>query len=217
MSFNYKHSKMPTLPKTSFFFFPLYLGVELILGICVLNKCSGFYGILALFTGHPLSSIQWLTYIWSIFTLIVYTQGLFHISNPNVYTFSQIFTIFSLDTIFTFLVTIYFSISWFGGSHEYKGLASDSRTQEDIELSKKQGASTSYELFLVITMTVMTLIARLYYNVIIASFVQKLFFSPKFVVDRDEIEQDFQNKNKFKKFWWKFQKICFNISSRILK
>ncbi|CCH62143.1 hypothetical protein TBLA_0G02010 [Henningerozyma blattae CBS 6284] len=189
------------LPNSFFILFPLYLGVELILGICILNKCSGFYGILALFTGHPLSIVQWLTYIWSIFTLLIYTQGMFHIKKPNVYLFSQIFTIFSLDTIFTLFLTLYFALDWFSSDHSNKQSENSlQRTEKDIELSQKQGASSTYELFLIVIVTLFTLISRCYYNLVLASFLHKLFINPKFIIDQDDVETDLKNKSFFKKF-----------------
>ena len=180
------------------------------MGISVLNKCSGAYGILALFTGHPLGFIQWVAYIWSIFTLIVYAQGLFQVHKPSLLTYCQIFITFSVDTVLTCLFTLFFSSQWF---NEEDSSLQKVDTKTDIY---GQGASESYEYFFTMLITLIALASRMYFNFILASFTQQLFFHPGYMVDQDDVLQDLKNKSKFKQVWIKSKKSCYRISKHIL-
>lgn len=198
-------------PKTFLGLFPLYIAVEIALGITILNKCSGAFGILALFTGHPLDVMQWISYMWSIFTLIIFAQGLYEIHKPTLLTFSQILVFYSLDTILTCLFTLWFTAIWFGNdTTETKSMEKRGETLES------QGATQIYEYGITMLFTWVTLIFRLYFNFIFASFVQDLLTNPKFMIDQDDVAQDLKNKPFWKRWWIKSQKDSFKLCKRLL-
>lgn len=200
-------------PKTFLGFLPLYIAVEVVLGITVLNKCSGVYGILAIFTGHPLDFMQGLSYLWSIFTLIVYAQGLYEIHKPTLLTFSQIFIFYSIDTIFTCFFTLWFTKVWFGVESSEESQTGVSKRGADIG---SQGATQTYEYAITMFITWVSLIFRLYFNFILASYVKELLSSPKFMIDQDDVAQDLKNKTFYKRWWIKCQKESYKLCRRLL-
>lgn len=192
---------------------PLYIGVELVLGITILNKCSGAYGILALFTGHPLEFMQWALYLWSIFTLAIYAQGLFLYKKPNLLAFSQIFVTFSIDTLLTCLFTLWFTREWYT-------LEDNTTTQKSIaaaaEREPTQGASQSFEYGITMFITLVSLICRLYFNFLLASFVQELLLHPRYMLDNDDVEQELKIQPAWKRVWIKSQRSCFRFTRTLL-
>lgn len=83
------------------------------MGIAILNKISGFYGILSLITGHPIDFSQWVFYLSSILILPFYINGLQNVKNPNLPKFSLISLIFCGDTLASILFILFFSYQWF--------------------------------------------------------------------------------------------------------
>lgn len=189
---------------------PLYIGVEITLGITILNKCSGGYGILAVFTGHPLDLMQWMSYLWSVGTLAVYAQGLYQIHKPRVYTFAQILVTFTVDTVVSCLFTLWFTGVWFSTGTDESPVAKRGEGQAS------QGASEGYEYMITIIITLTSLLFRFYYNYILASFVQELLRTPKFLVDQDDVAQDLKNKNAVARAWIKSQRVSYHWCRRLL-
>ncbi|CAI4947650.1 AVN_HP_G0075090.mRNA.1.CDS.1 [Saccharomyces cerevisiae] len=215
-----------TLPKSFLGFMPLYLAVEIVLGISILNKCSGAYGILALFTGHPLDFMQWIAYLWSVFTLIVFSQGLYLIHKPNLLVFSQICVLYTIDTISTCFFTLWFTTQWFtledtanidgNNALQSNPISTGKLNERGIDISK-QSATESYEYTMTILITLVSLIFRFYFNFILASFVQELLHHPKYLVDRDDVEQNLKNKPIWKRLWAKSQKGCYKLCKNLLE
>ncbi|CAR28699.1 hypothetical protein ZYGR_0U00570 [Zygosaccharomyces rouxii] len=201
------------LPKRFLGFLPLYIGVEVALGVTILNKCSGLFGILALFTGHPLEFLQWVLYLWSIFSFVVYAQGLFTYSKPSLLVFSQIFIAFSIDTFLTCLFTLWFTNQWYT-------LEDNTPTQKSIAAAAmqepNQGASQSFEFVMTIFITLASLIARLYFNFVLASFVQGLLQHPRYMVDYVDVEQELRTQPVWKRVWTRTQIRCLRYSKQLL-
>lgn len=202
---------------------PLYIGIEIVLGITILNKCSGIFGILALFTGHPLDLMQWISYLWCVITLVIYSQGLYQIHKPQLYTFSQIFVTFTFDSIISFIFTLWFTSSWFHTSNNNNAAADDVSIVNSLLLLNKrgksqssQGASAQYEYVVTMLITMVSILFRLYYNCLLASFVQELLRNPKFLVDQDDVAQDLKNKNILIRVWIKSQRISYHWCRRFL-
>lgn len=61
------------LPAKFFGILPLQSGVELILIYTAINKMSGIFGLLSLFTSHPINFVQWVYYTLNCFILFVTT------------------------------------------------------------------------------------------------------------------------------------------------
>ena len=88
----------------------MFIGVEVILGITILNKASGVYGILSLFTGHPINFWQWLYNLLAIITLPVYVSALINLKTKprNLRKISLATIVYVLDTFIGSLYTLYF-------------------------------------------------------------------------------------------------------------
>lgn len=196
---------------------PLFIGVEIALAVSILNKCSGVYGILALFTGHPLEFMQWVMYLWSVISLVVFTQGLYQIHKPSLLTFSQIFVTFSIDTLFTCFFTIWFTAQWYTledtanntGIDEYQKPVGNNQEQN-------QGASETVEYGITMLITLVSLVSKLYFNFLLASYVQELLLHPKYMVDQDDVEQDLKHQSIWKRWWIKSQRSCYKLSKNLL-
>ncbi|GMM33543.1 Kei1 protein [Saccharomycopsis crataegensis] len=100
------------LPK-SFLGLPLYIGVELVLGIAIFNKMAGFYGVLSLLTGHPIEFTQWIFYLSSLLIVPFYVNGLQNVKNPNLARFSLISLIYFIDTVSGIVFILHFAYQWF--------------------------------------------------------------------------------------------------------
>ncbi|ODV62309.1 Kei1p [Ascoidea rubescens DSM 1968] len=92
---------------------PLYIGMEIILGIAILNKFSGVYGILSIFTGHPINFFQWFLNLSSIIILPFYINALKYVKKPHLGKFSLVCCVFLFDTLLSILFIIYFALYWF--------------------------------------------------------------------------------------------------------
>ncbi|CEP60660.1 Kei1p LALA0_S01e16028g [Lachancea lanzarotensis] len=211
---------MVHLPKSFLGFFPLYLGVEIALGITILNKCSGVYGILGLITGHNLDFMQWLLYITSILQLVMYSKVLKHIYNPQVLLFSLALVVYCLDTLLTCFFTLWFSGQWFSAknrefdnpnsqTHQSANPGSSSKLRLRGDSLTSQSASQSTEFFFTILLTLLALASRFYFNSILLAFVQGLIRHPKYSLDIDDVEQDLKNQNWLIRNWKKAQYISY--------
>lgn len=172
-------------------FIPLYIGVEVILAVAILNKAGGAYGVLSILTGHHLNFWQWLFNLLSFLTLPFYISGLSNILNraTNVRKTSLACMIYLIDTVIGLLYTIYFVHFWFsredsnpasygGGSEQTSDestLASSlvrRYTESTDDLS--QSASPQRELFLTVSGIIVTNAFRLYFALIFLSFTKQL-------------------------------------------
>lgn len=192
------------------------------------------YGILALFTGHPLDFSQWIFYIWSVLCLIVFIAGLRQVYKPNLLTMSTVSTIFTVDTIFGCIYCLWFTAVWFGQedseipaqSNEKHvtskdnlkapnsgiGLAHEIKSRGSSVSS--QSASEAYEFTITMVLTLIPLAIRFYFNFIIVAFEYQLLRSSKFIFDQDDIEMNLKNRNYVFQVIYKFQKWCYYFCKR---
>ncbi|GME83325.1 unnamed protein product [Ambrosiozyma monospora] len=101
------------LPQKFLGVLPLYTGVELIMLYGIINRMSGVYGLLSLFTGHPIDFIQWIFYLSSTLVLVFYVIGFKQVRQPSMNSFSLVVLVYLLDTIIGCLFTLYFVWFWF--------------------------------------------------------------------------------------------------------
>jgi hypothetical protein len=112
----------------------LRTGTTLILYVHLINKVTGFYGILALLTGFPISSLQLSMYIYSLAALgatiylsshVIKLQSAWH-----CLAFAQLYAI---DTIINAAYTAFFAVAWFMvlASHDDSTSAPGGKTISD--------------------------------------------------------------------------------------
>ncbi|KAH3672284.1 hypothetical protein WICMUC_004379 [Wickerhamomyces mucosus] len=199
-------SILQKIPSINCFGLPLYLGVELALGIAILNKMSGFYGLLSIFTGHPLDLSQWIFYFFSILIIPFYLNGLKNILKPKVINFAPILVLFSVDTLISLWFVIYFALEWL--------------LNEDVKFEKKPGqdysksASENFEFGWIICTSIIIQAVRLYSTLVIFSFYKRLLRLTTIQgedVGIDDIELDLKNRNIIEQNFYKIQIGCYKI------
>ncbi|KAI8370998.1 Inositolphosphorylceramide synthase subunit Kei1-domain-containing protein [Blakeslea trispora] len=91
-------------------FVPLKTGVSLITIFGILNKLSGFYGILSFdFSDTTATAI----YIYSLFAIAVFVYGLYGQYHDNVRITRWYTMFFLLDCLVSVVSTIWFAVNWF--------------------------------------------------------------------------------------------------------
>lgn len=147
-------------------YFPLYIGMELVLGMGIINKLSGLYGIMSLFTGHPLDFMQWIFYISSIACVAFYAVGLSTVMKPKVRQYAAVVVVYSVDTLASQLFVLWFAAQWV--------------YNEDVTVVQKPGqdysksASQGFEYSWMIFTTLVVSAARVYFNLVVLSFYKKV-------------------------------------------
>lgn len=147
---------------------PLFIGVEIILGVTILNKASGLYGILSLFTGHPINFWQWLYNLLSLIALPVYASALINlkVKARNLRKISLATIVYTLDTILGSLFTLYFIYFWF--------TLEDGSVKSDGVDATSQSASPARELTITISTTIIVTVVRFYFTLVMVSFTKAL-------------------------------------------
>ena len=91
----------------------LRTGTELITLSLLLNKVSGFYGLLAILTGLHLSPLQLSMYIYSILALFLVAILAPHIRSQSPFQCLALAWFYVLDSIINAAYTAAFGITWF--------------------------------------------------------------------------------------------------------
>jgi len=91
----------------------LSTGASLITLSLLLNKLSGLYGILALFTGYHLSPVQLSMYIYSILALILTVYLAPHIRTRSPLHCLALAWFYVLDSLVNAVYTAAFAVAWF--------------------------------------------------------------------------------------------------------
>ncbi|PHZ14053.1 uncharacterized protein RHIMIDRAFT_278099 [Rhizopus microsporus ATCC 52813] len=91
-------------------FVPIKTGVVLITLFGILNKLSGFYGILSFdFTDNTATA----GYVYSLLAIVIFVQGLYGLHSENVRTFRWYTMFFWLDSFISIIWTIHTGITWY--------------------------------------------------------------------------------------------------------
>lgn len=91
----------------------LRTGTELITLSLLLNKVSGFYGLLAILTGLHLSPLQLSMYIYSLLALFIIAMLAPHIRSQSPFPCLALAWFYVLDSIINAAYTAAFGITWF--------------------------------------------------------------------------------------------------------
>ncbi|KAA8915879.1 hypothetical protein TRICI_001972 [Trichomonascus ciferrii] len=193
--------RLSIVPKAFLFFFPLHLGAELIIAIGLLNKASGFYGILSIFTGHPLSVMEWILNILSLVTLPLYIMAFQTIHTRNALRMVLFAYLYTIDTLCSVGFSVYFCVHWFtekakvvaasgsessssGSGDVTTSAAASMATNASADVYRRDSAADSnainksaslpQETATTITITVVFLLVRLYFNLIILAYARQL-------------------------------------------
>lgn len=172
-----------------------------------MNKASGIYGIVSLFTGHPINFWQWLYNSLSIATLPIYTSALLHLQiRPlNVRKISIACLVYVIDTIIGNFFTLYFTNFWFSGEENVNDSSSSSNAYKDLlpELAA-QSASPARELFITVASTIILTAIRFYFTFVIVSFTKSLLkqtSGQRLVADDEEDDMNKEGRIAAVKRW----------------
>ncbi|KAK6459104.1 Inositolphosphorylceramide synthase subunit Kei1-domain-containing protein [Scheffersomyces xylosifermentans] len=179
------------LPQRFLGFIPLFIGVEVVLGITILNKAGGVYGILSIITGHPLNFWQWFYNILAIMTIPFYISALIHLKDKprNARKLSLATVVYVIDTFVGFFYTIYFIYFWFSSedvSEEDLGKRASSTNSQDLSA---QSASLARELYVTASTTIVVSAVRFYFTLVILSFTKAL-------LKQDASEQKYNERTR---------------------
>ena len=100
-------------PRTFLYLMSLRTGTELITLSLLLNKISGFYGLLALLTGFHLSPFQLSMYIYSLIVLCVVAYLAPHIRSQSAFHCIALAWVYMIDSIINAAYTAVFGVTWF--------------------------------------------------------------------------------------------------------
>ncbi|KAL8950641.1 MAG: hypothetical protein Q9222_003325 [Ikaeria aurantiellina] len=112
MGFTSRLYRIPR-PQTFLYLMSLRTGTELITLSLLLNKVSGFYGLLALLTGFHVSPLQLSMYIYSLIALIITVLLASHIRSQSPFHCLALACFYILDSIINAVYTTAFGITWF--------------------------------------------------------------------------------------------------------
>jgi hypothetical protein len=91
----------------------LRTGAEIISFLQIINKASGVYGLLALFTGASIDGYQLSMYLYSTVALVATTVLYKHIRLQSPFESVLLAHLYALDSVINALYTAFFGIAWF--------------------------------------------------------------------------------------------------------
>lgn len=156
----------------------------MVLGVAILNKAGGAFGVLSLLTGHPINFWQWLYNVSCLCILPFYISALSNLTVKfrNVRKISFACLIYTFDTAFGLLYTLYFTYFWFssedtnptGTKRDYMASGASKSYSSSSTKDMSQSASPARELFLTVSATLITTCLRFYFNLVMVSFSRSL-------------------------------------------
>lgn len=100
------------------------LGADIIICSGIINKASGLYGLLSIFTGHPIGALSWILHIASLITIPLYIYAFLSVKNQRALYILFFTHFYFLDTLFSIAFTIVFCVKWFAHARSLNKVAS---------------------------------------------------------------------------------------------
>ncbi|KAL0471392.1 Inositolphosphorylceramide synthase subunit Kei1 domain-containing protein [Neurospora intermedia] len=127
-------------PRTFLGFMSLQTGTELIALSLVFNRITGIYGILALFTGFPLSLLQISLYLLSVLVVGSLAYLIPHIRHQSPFQNLALAFLYGIDTLLNFAYVTFFATTWYLTQfHDPQGPASKGDIPESASPSNGEG------------------------------------------------------------------------------
>lgn len=178
------------IPRSFFFVAPLQIGAEIVAACAILNKVSALYGLGALFTGHPLTVMQWVMNLLAVAVFPVAIFGWLSIYNRRplrVLVFTYVYTI---DTFVSLGFTIYFIVYWFtkAGKAANNGPGAPTQTVSMVAreaptnvgygsseaASLNKSMSNGQEIAMTVVATTVFLLMRFYFMLVLIGYARLL-------------------------------------------
>ncbi|KAK3391127.1 Inositolphosphorylceramide synthase subunit Kei1-domain-containing protein [Podospora didyma] len=162
----------------------LQTGTEVISLALLLNRVTGIYGILTLFTGYALSALQVSVFVLSLFIVIALGYLLPHIRRQSPLQNLALAYLYVIDTILNFGYVAAFATTWFLSQYKPEGPAgsdpdadatgSSPRREEDDEgpaaTPQQATAGLGLDNGLSIALVVAFTLVRLYFILVVMAF-----------------------------------------------
>jgi hypothetical protein len=157
-----------------------------------LNRASGIYGLLAIFTGHDQSAAEWILNALSLALLIIYLFVYFKSLRIKDALHLLVFSyIYLLDSVTSISLSIFYCVHWFTSKARNISISSTTtqaskaaatiiseieRRQESPEVRdiSAQSASLAHETSVTIVIAVFLILARIYFTLVIIGYARQL-------------------------------------------
>ncbi|KAI9314975.1 Inositolphosphorylceramide synthase subunit Kei1-domain-containing protein [Dichotomocladium elegans] len=152
--------------RTCLGFIPIETGVLIISIFGILNKLSGFYGLISLDTSDP---VAFVVYIYSLLSIIIFAQGLYGIHTENVRIVRWYVIFYWLDCIVSAITTAIFAIKWYVYTdHSLPELAGDpAKQKEHDDVFRMEGIVS-------VVMLVVLYLVHIYFAVVLTMYYRTL-------------------------------------------
>ncbi|KAB5532658.1 Inositolphosphorylceramide synthase subunit Kei1-domain-containing protein [Coniochaeta sp. 2T2.1] len=173
-------------PKTFLGLISLQTGTELIALSLVVNKATGAYGLLAIFTAYALSPVQLSLYLSSVFVLAALAFLIPHIRRHTPFHVLALAWLYVVDTVLNAAYVAAFAALWFAAPfHDPEGNAGkeagptegvpdgsdlDGAQQKQVN-EGTGGQETAVSMVLVVLFTVAI---RIYFSLVVAAFARSV-------------------------------------------
>ncbi|CDS13019.1 hypothetical protein LRAMOSA05203 [Lichtheimia ramosa] len=115
--------------RTCFGFIPIETGVLIITIFGILNKLSGFYGLISLDTSDP---VAFAVYIYSLCGVGIFAYGLYGLHTDNIRIVRWYTMFYWLDCFVSAVTTTIFAVKWYVYTdHSLPELADDPSKQQE--------------------------------------------------------------------------------------
>ncbi|KAL1842127.1 hypothetical protein VTJ49DRAFT_6006 [Mycothermus thermophilus] len=166
-------------PKSFLGFISLQTGTELVSIALLINKATGIYGLLTLFTGYALSALQVTAYLGSVFVLATLAVCIPQVRRRSPLHCLILAWVYAIDTVVSTAYTAAFATSWYvAGVHAVKapstsaeddGSAAGNARRADATPSADSDANapdTAFSIGLVVAFTLI----RFYFSLVVMAY-----------------------------------------------
>ncbi|KAL1936376.1 hypothetical protein VTP01DRAFT_510 [Rhizomucor pusillus] len=127
---------------------PIETGVVVITIIGILNKLSGFYGVISFDLSDP---VAFALYIYSLLAVAAFAQGLYGICKENIRIVRWYTMFYWVDCLISLVTTILFAVRWFVYTdHSLPELANDPVKQQEHDQSFQMEGFVSIALLAIL-------------------------------------------------------------------
>ncbi|KAI7858796.1 Inositolphosphorylceramide synthase subunit Kei1-domain-containing protein [Circinella umbellata] len=153
-------------PRSCCGFIPIETGVLIITIFGILNKLSGFYGIISFDTSDP---IAFVVYIYSLLAIFVFARGLYGIHTDNVRAVRWYAIFYWVDCLISIITTTVFAVKWYVYTdHSLPELANDPvKQQEHDDVFRMEGVVS-------IIVLVALRMVHIYFAVVLTSYYKSI-------------------------------------------
>lgn len=149
----------------------LQTGTEMIALIFLLNKVTGFYGLLAILTGFELSILQLSLYVYCVIVFGMTAYCMPHIRKQTPFHNLAFAWLYMIDTVVNTFYTTIFAVSWYMASSKTGGPTPPESADTGVPLSGfMEALDTTTSTALVVVFSIL----RVYFTLVVAAYAQSV-------------------------------------------